>query len=86
MVVASIALGHGGASEFSTPDDQGVIEHASAFQILNKSRTCLIDQFCLVFYISFHIVVGIPAGVIELNKPSSPFGKATGKQAVTGKV
>ena len=35
MVVASVALGHGGASEFAAPDDEGVVEHAALLEVFD---------------------------------------------------
>ena len=37
VVAGKLALAIGGAAKFASKDDEGVIEHASAFQILNKS-------------------------------------------------
>ena len=45
VVVASIPLGHGGASEFSAPNYEGVVEHAPLFEVLNESGGALVHAF-----------------------------------------
>ena len=63
-VKGGAGFNHGGASKFTTPYHQGIFEHAQSLQILNQGGTCLIDCFCLIFHISFHIAVCIPSAVV----------------------
>ena len=37
VVISAGSLGHRGAAEFSAPDDEGVIEEATLFEVLNES-------------------------------------------------
>ena len=68
---------HGGSPEFSAPDNQGVFQHASLFQILDQSCTCLVCLFALLFDSIFDIAVMIPTGVVKLNESYTSFGKSS---------
>ena len=66
VVVASIALRHGGASEFSAPDYEGVVEHASLFEVLNECRRALVDALSDSGDGVLDPAVVIPAAVVKV--------------------
>ncbi len=61
------------AAEFATEDNEGVIEHASAFEVLDKSVTCLIDVLALRGKIARKIAVLIPSAMEYLCEPNTSF-------------
>ena len=47
FAVLHIALEEGGAAEFTTPDDKGLIEHAALFEITDETSARLVGVFAL---------------------------------------
>ena len=43
MMVATVALGHGSASEFAAPNDPRVVQHAALLQIIHQGGRALVD-------------------------------------------
>ena len=84
VVVASIALRHGGASEFSAPDYEGVVEHASLFEVLNECRRALVDALCDSGDGVLDPAVVIPAAVVKVYETHAPLGQSSGEYAVAG--
>ena len=77
ICLAECALAVSSTSKFSAPDNQGVFQHASLFQILDQSCTCLVCLFALLFDSIFDIAVMIPAGVVKLTESYTSFGKSS---------
>ena len=48
MIATVVALGDGGASEFTSPDHQGIFEQSTGLQVFQQGRNGLVD-FCGVF-------------------------------------
>jgi len=61
-----------GASEFSAPDDEGVVEHSALFEIKNESGAGLVDILADLFEVLVEVFTGaavaVPVGVIELHE------------------
>ena len=58
-----------GPAEFSAPDEQRVVQHASLLQILHEAITGLIDVLALTRQISGRIGMHIPAVQPDLDEP-----------------
>ena len=91
MVIAAIvgfgetALAIDRASEFAAPNNQGVVEHASHFQILNKSCTRLIDVAALKGEVTGEVAMLVPAPVENLGETDASFRHAASEETVVGK-
>ena len=90
MIAPVIGLGQralriDGATEFSTPDDQRVVEHPSLFQIHNQRGGRLISVLGLFRDVLLRQVpVLIPAAMEELNEADSAFGQPPRQNAIEG--
>ena len=90
MVVAAVivlckdALAVGGAAEFSAPDDERVVEHAEAFEVLDERGLRLVGILALPAELGGKIEMLVPAAVVELHKPNVALGEAAGHEAVVG--
>ncbi len=84
FAVLHVALEERRAAEFTTPDDKGLIEHAALFEVSDETGTGLVGVPALGVKLSGERTVLVPARVHELDELSSPFGKATGEEGVTG--
>ena len=82
--VGEVALDERGASEFTHPDDEGVVEETAVFEIGDQGGRCLIGGAALVVELGGEGAVLIPAGVHELDKAGAAFDEATGEEAVSG--
>lgn len=82
VVVATGALGHGSATEFTAPDDEGVVEEAALFQILDEGGGALVDILCAGLHTADDISVVVPSAVVELDKTNATLGHAAGHEAV----
>ena len=78
------ALGVGGASEFATPNDEGVVEKAALFEVHDESGRTTIGLLATIFHGAWKSAVGIPALVIELDKLDPAFGEAAGFETIGG--
>ena len=68
VLVASLSVGS--TTEFSTPDDEGLLEHAAFLEIFQKSRGRSIYGGDLSLDSVGYPIVVIPSPVIELNRQS----------------
>ena len=86
VVIATVgaALGHGGAAEFTTEDDEGVFEHAALFEIFDERSTGLIDILAVLFEASDEAAVLVPGFVEEFDKADASFDESTGEEAIVG--
>ena len=79
---AALALKHRRAAEFSAPDNQRVIEHASLFEV-GQQRPCrTVGQFAARIHVLNQAAVVIPASMVEMNKPHASLSKSSSQQAV----
>ena len=78
-MVTTGTLCHGGPSEFATPDDEGIVEHASLFQIGDQCRSGLIDFLGGRCDRVFDSAVMVPSSVIELDKADASFRQSSGQ-------
>jgi hypothetical protein len=74
MAAAFGAVHAGGAAEFCGPDDEGVLQHAAAFQILQQTGDGLINVL-RVSGVFGHVAVLVPivtaAAVHEFHEPDT---------------
>ena len=92
MVIAADSLAnfaHRSAPELAPPDHQRVLEQAARFQVLDQSRTGLIDVAADMVQVARQGLAGdavvVPVGVIKLNEADAALDQTTGKQAVVRK-
>src|SRR5882672_8258664 len=82
MMVTAGALAHGSAAEFAAPDDEGVIEQAALFKILDQSRGSLIDVFGCAGHVLFDFTMMIPGAMIKLNEADASFSETARQETV----
>lgn len=73
-----------GTAEFAAPDDEGVIEHAALFEVVDEASAGLVDIEGLAFNFGGEGVVVVPAAMEELNEADAALGHAAGEEAVAG--
>ena len=79
---------HRRAAEFAAPDDERFVEQAARFEVLHQRGLAPVHFATHLLEIALEIfarsAVAVPVGVIELNKPDSPFDQAAREQAIPG--
>ena len=83
--IVDVTLQEWRASEFAAPDDQGVFQQSSTFQIHHQSGARLIRVTALVVEFGCQAVVLIPARMHQLDVSAATFNQASGEQAIVGK-
>ena len=73
------------SSEFSAPNNEGVIEHPTLFEILNESGRSLICFLTLTTDPAFQPAMLVPALVIELDEFNPALGESSGHKTIRGK-
>lgn len=92
MMVSSVvrfaesALAVNGASEFPTPDDQGVLKHASFLEVIDESVTGTVDVLALGGHTAIDIAVMVPVVVVDLNEPDITFREPACHEGDIGKA
>ena len=79
---STLALEHGCATEFTSPDDQRFVEHPALFEILNQSPRRLIRQATADIHVLLKATMVIPAAVVKLNEPHATLSQSPGQQTV----
>lgn len=85
MVIASgaaFALEHGGASEFASPDNEGVLEESALFEIGEEGVGRLVRVLAADFHVFIEVAMMVPASMIELHKAGAFFDQSTSEKAV----
>ena len=91
MVIASVvgaaetSLTVDGATEFSAPDDEGVVEQAAVLEVLDEGVAGLVDVAGLQGEISGEVSVLIPTAMENLGEADSALGEAAGEETVVGR-
>ncbi len=80
VVAGEAALGVDGATEFTAPDDEGILEETVAFEILDETVGGLINVATLGGHASADIGVVIPVVVIDLDEADAALDEAAGEQ------
>ena len=85
MAAAFGAVDAGGAAEFGGPDDEGIVEHAAAFEVAEETCDGLIDV-AGVFGVFGHVAVLVPVvagtAVDDFDEADSAFGHAAGDETL----
>ena len=76
VVVAAVALGHGGAPELAAPDDERVVEHAALLQVLNQGGGGLVHLARLHHDVALDAAVVVPVAVVELDEAHAALGQS----------
>ena len=82
--VAVAGLGVGRPAEFASPDDEGILQHATFLEILEKSGGGAVHRVDLALDCIGYAIVVIPSAVVELDKAHSGLGESAGKKAIGG--
>ena len=85
VMISSAALPHRGASEFTAPEDEGVLEQSTLGEIRDECGSGTIRRGGAVLHSLFKLAVVVPGAVIELNHAHAALGEAAGEEAVRGK-
>ena len=70
------------SAEFSTPDDQRIVQQTSLFQVFDQRCGCLVGFPTLTGQSTDQSAMLVPAGMVKLNKADTPFGQSPCLQAV----
>lgn len=84
VLPGQLALAVDGATEFSAPDDEGVIEHAALLEVLDEGPSWLVDVIALLFEVGGEIFVLVPATVKDLHELDAALHHAAGEYAGAG--
>src|SRR6266496_2032274 len=74
-------------TEFTSPDDQGVVQQAALLEILKQGADGLVALFGQAAVIDLDVVVVVPGltgAVPYLHEPNAPFDQAAGDQDLSG--
>ena len=73
---------HGRTAKFPTPDDEGVLQQSSLFQIADQGRGSGVDHVAVDLEPGIEIGVVIPVRVNDLHEADAAFHHAPGQQAI----
>lgn len=76
-----IRFDHGCPAEFSTPDDERLVQEPAAFQIEDQRRAGLVGGFAVVADVAFDIAVSVPAVLVDVDKTHASFDQSPSEQA-----
>ena len=76
IVSRQTALAVNGTSEFTSPYDQGVLEHSASLEVLDQRSDRLVDLLALIPNLTRKIPVLIPASVKELYDAHASFDES----------
>src|SRR5688572_29455804 len=86
IVVTAIALFiKRSTAEFTAPDDERLLQHASAFQVFKQRGDRLVRSLAPLLMIAFQVAVRIPAGAgtaIDLDEADAALDQAAGEETV----
>src|SRR5438477_7003289 len=82
MIPAVTALRHWSASEFPTPHDQSVFQHAALLQVSDEGCGRPVNFLSFESDTCLHRAMMIPVAMIELNEAHAPFNQTSRQQAV----
>src|ERR1017187_318364 len=88
VMVAAVVVGRQlslaviGAAKLAPPQNEGIVEHAPLFQILNQGRAGLVGFPALLTDAARQIAVMVPPWVIELNEPNVALGQPPCQKAI----
>lgn len=88
VVVSTIiaTLDHRRASEFASPDHEGVFEQSESFEILDQGRTWPVGRCGIVLYAVGQIAVLVPDLMEQLHEANAPLKQSSSEQAVPCKA
>lgn len=86
VIPSVVALSVRGASKLSAPDDQGVFEHISLFEVLEKSGDGLIRCSAITLKGSLQVAMVIPTSIADLDKAHSCLGETASEQTLLSKT
>ena len=73
-----------GATEFTAPDNECVVEHAAILEVLHQRGGGLVGLAALVAQSARQSAVLIPAGMVKLDEPHAALSQSPRLQAVGG--
>src|SRR5947209_17817253 len=80
IIVAQFALAIDGASKFSTPHDERIIEHAALFQIEDKAFAGMVNVAALQRQVAGQIAVVVPFTMEQLDDSNAALDEAASQQ------
>src|SRR5262245_1874608 len=80
-----IALDHWRPSEFTTPNDESVLQQAALVEILDQGGAGPIGLAGLFLHAVMNFTVMVPAFMEELHKAHAPLDQPAGEQTIHGK-
>ena len=77
-VLGELTLAIDGTSELPAPDDKGVVEHATLFEIVDQGRAGLVNDAALASDVVRQVSMLVPLTNEDLSETDASLGKATG--------
>src|ERR1043165_9800238 len=79
---------HGRATEFSPPNDKGILEQPASLEIFHQRRLALVNFTTNLFKVALKILsrtaMAVPVGMIELHEANTSFHQPSGQEAIVG--
>src|SRR5438445_1346076 len=82
MVIATIALRHGGPAKFTSPNDQRIFQHAARLEVLEQSSGAPVNQTGGGGDSIFDAAVMIPSAMVKLYEAHTAFCQTPSQQTV----
>ena len=80
IVLATVAiLGVRRATEFSTPQHEGIVQQSARFQVVEQTRNRLVTCDTKIPQAASDLRVVVPALQRDLDEPNTRFGKSSGQ-------
>src|SRR5437016_10499439 len=85
IVFGELALRVAGASKFTAPNHQGIVEHAARFEVFDQRGAGLVCLASLGADAGGQVAMLVPALVIKLDEADAAFGQPPRQQTIGGK-
>src|SRR5258706_1782796 len=82
MVIATIALRHGSATKFTSPNDQRIFQHAAGLEVLQQSSGAPVNQTGRSGDSIFDAAMVVPAAMVKLDEAHAAFRQPPPQQTV----
>src|SRR4029077_10975105 len=84
VVAAQFALAIDGAAKFTAPDDQGVVEQTTLFEVEDEALAGLVHVAALERQVAGQSAMVVPLAMEQLDDPHAPLDEAAGQQSAGG--
>ena len=79
---AALALKHRSPAEFTTPNDERIVQHTALLQVGDQRPRWLVGQAAASIHVLDKAAVVVPASMVKMDEPHIAFGQTAGKKTV----